>query len=122
MIGLVISGIVAAIFLVGYVDELLYWQGERMKLEQYLQVIFRVTGSTVAYLWFDLQGELNPKRLSSSWLSSSHFVFQADDGSLSILDTNKNFTVSVLVTNHTLVSPQTLQIRDNKISDCFRDS
>ncbi|ENN82879.1 hypothetical protein YQE_00753, partial [Dendroctonus ponderosae] len=86
VIGLVISGIIAAIFLVGYVDELLYWHGERMKLEQYLQ------------------GELTPKRLPSSWISSSHFVFQADDGSLAILDTDKNFTVSVLVTNHTLVA------------------
>ncbi|XP_050306548.1 dipeptidyl aminopeptidase-like protein 6 isoform X1 [Anthonomus grandis grandis] len=84
VIGLVISGIVAAIFLVGYVDELLYWQGERMKLEQYLQ------------------GELTPKRLPSSWISSNHFVFQSDDGSLAVLDTNKNFTVSILVTNNTL--------------------
>ncbi|XP_030761357.1 inactive dipeptidyl peptidase 10 isoform X2 [Sitophilus oryzae] len=84
VIGLVISGIVAAIFLVGYVDELLYWHGERMKLEQFLQ------------------GELNPKRLPSSWISSNHFVFQADDGSLAILDTSNNFAVSVLVTNHTL--------------------
>lgn len=38
MIGLVISGIVAAIFLVGYVDELLYWRGQRMQLEELLQV------------------------------------------------------------------------------------
>jgi hypothetical protein len=39
VIGLVISGIVAAIFLVGYVDELLYWHGTRMQLDEYLQVM-----------------------------------------------------------------------------------
>ncbi|XP_019772128.1 inactive dipeptidyl peptidase 10 isoform X2 [Dendroctonus ponderosae] len=99
VIGLVISGIIAAIFLVGYVDELLYWHGERMKLEQYLQ------------------GELTPKRLPSSWISSSHFVFQADDGSLAILDTDKNFTVSVLVTNHTL---RQLNVRGYQCSKNFK--
>ncbi|XP_023309950.1 dipeptidyl peptidase 4 isoform X2 [Anoplophora glabripennis] len=84
VIGLVISGIVAAIFLVGYVDELLYWHGQRMQLEEFLQ------------------SDITPKRLPSSWISPTHFVFQADDGSLSILDTSKNFTVTILVTNHTL--------------------
>ncbi|KAJ8977155.1 hypothetical protein NQ317_015478, partial [Molorchus minor] len=84
VIGLVIAGIVAAIFLVGYVDELLYWHGQRMQLEEFLQ------------------GELTPRRLPSSWISSNHFVFQGDDGSLSILNTSKNFTVTILVTNHTL--------------------
>lgn len=38
VIGLVISGIVAAIFMVGYVDELLYLKGRRMQLEEFLQV------------------------------------------------------------------------------------
>ncbi|KAG5876517.1 hypothetical protein JTB14_000184 [Gonioctena quinquepunctata] len=84
VIGLVISGIVAAILIVGYVDELLYWTGSRMQLEELLE------------------GDLTPKRLPSSWISSTHFVFQADDGSLSILDTSKNFSVSILVTNNTL--------------------
>ncbi|CAH1965772.1 unnamed protein product [Acanthoscelides obtectus] len=84
VIGLVISGIVAAIFLVGYVDELLYWHGQRMQLDEFLQ------------------GELTPPRLPSSWISPHHFVFQADDGSLSILDTSRNFSVTILVTNHTL--------------------
>ncbi|XP_008194405.1 inactive dipeptidyl peptidase 10 isoform X2 [Tribolium castaneum] len=84
VIGLVISGIVAAIFLVGYVDELLYWHGTRMQFDEFLQ------------------GELTPKRLPSSWISHSHFVYQTDDGSLAILDTSHNFTVSILVTNHTL--------------------
>ncbi|CAH1368917.1 hypothetical protein MTP99_010420 [Tenebrio molitor] len=84
VIGLVISGIVAAIFLVGYVDELLYWHGTRMQLDEYLQ------------------GELTPRRLPPSWISHSHFVYQADDGSLAILDTSHNFTVTILVTNHTL--------------------
>lgn len=49
------------------------------------------------------QGELSPRRLPSSWISSTHFVFQSDDGGLAVLDT-RNFTVSLLVTNHTLVS------------------
>ncbi|CAH0556834.1 unnamed protein product [Brassicogethes aeneus] len=84
VIGLVISGIVTAIYLAGYVDELLYWHGQRMQLEEFLQ------------------DELNPKRLPSTWISHSHFVFQADDGSLAVLDTSKNFTISILVTNHTL--------------------
>ncbi|XP_045472394.1 dipeptidyl peptidase 4 isoform X3 [Harmonia axyridis] len=84
VIGLVISGIVAAIFFVGYVDELLYWHGRRMQLEEYLQ------------------GDLNPRRLPSSWISSTHFVFQSDDGSLAVLEMGNNITVSVLVTNHTL--------------------
>ncbi|XP_044752432.1 dipeptidyl peptidase 4 isoform X2 [Coccinella septempunctata] len=84
VIGLVVSGIVAAIFLVGYVDELLYWHGRRMQLEEYLQ------------------GDLNPRRLPSSWISPKHFVFQSDDGSLAVLEMGKNITVSVLVTNHTL--------------------
>ncbi|XP_019867490.1 inactive dipeptidyl peptidase 10 isoform X2 [Aethina tumida] len=84
VIGLVISGIVAAIFLVGYVDELLYWRGQRMQLEELLQ------------------GKLNPGRLPSTWISQAHFVFQADDGSLAVLDTSNNFTISILVTNHTL--------------------
>ncbi|XP_072401432.1 inactive dipeptidyl peptidase 10 isoform X1 [Diabrotica undecimpunctata] len=84
VIGLVISGIVAAIFIVGYVDELLYWHGQRMQLEELLE------------------GDLTPKKLPSQWLSSTHFVFQSDDGSLSILDTSKNFSVTVLVTNNTL--------------------
>lgn len=38
VIGLVVFGIVLAIYLVGYVDELLYWSGERMKLDDYMQV------------------------------------------------------------------------------------
>ncbi|XP_050518361.1 inactive dipeptidyl peptidase 10 isoform X2 [Diabrotica virgifera virgifera] len=84
VIGLVISGIVGAIFIVGYVDELLYWHGQRMHLEELLE------------------GDLTPKKLPSQWLSSTHFVFQSDDGSLSILDTSKNFSVTVLVTNNTL--------------------
>ncbi|KAJ8915617.1 hypothetical protein NQ315_003401 [Exocentrus adspersus] len=87
VIGLVISGIVAAIFLVGYVDELLYWHGQRMQLNEFMQIS---------------QDELTTSRLPSSWISSTHFVFQADDGSLSILDTSKNFSITILVTNNIL--------------------
>lgn len=39
VIGLVITGIVIAIYLLGYVDELLYWHGKRMELNEYLQVL-----------------------------------------------------------------------------------
>lgn len=68
-----------------YVDELLYWSGKRMKFDEYLQE------------------ELTPKRLPSSWVSNTKFVFQSDDGSLAILDT-ANDSVTTLVTNHTMVS------------------
>lgn len=37
VIGMVIAGIVTAIYMLGYVDELLYWSGRRMKLQEYLQ-------------------------------------------------------------------------------------
>ncbi|KAK9731510.1 Dipeptidyl peptidase IV (DPP IV) N-terminal region [Popillia japonica] len=83
VIGLVITGIVIAIYLLGYVDELLYWHGKRMGLDEYLQ------------------GRLSPRRLPPSWISETHFVFQDDNGGLAVLDTS-NFTVSLLVTNHTL--------------------
>ncbi|XP_017769373.1 PREDICTED: inactive dipeptidyl peptidase 10, partial [Nicrophorus vespilloides] len=46
-------------------------------------------------------GHLSPGRLPPAWISSTHFVFQADDGGLAVLDTS-NFTISLLVTNHTL--------------------
>lgn len=55
------------------------------------------------FLKFLFQGHLNPSRLPPSWVSSTHFVFQSDDGGLTLLDTS-NFTISLLVTNHTLVS------------------
>ncbi|CAO1378587.1 unnamed protein product [Diamesa serratosioi] len=83
VIGFVIAGIVTAIYLLGYVDELLYWSGKRMKFDEYLQ------------------GELTPKRLPSSWVTHTKFVFQSDDGSLAILDT-ANDSVTTLVTNHTM--------------------
>lgn len=38
VISLVIAGILAAINTMGYVDELLYWSGRRMTLDEYLQV------------------------------------------------------------------------------------
>ena len=67
-----------------YVDELLYWSGRRMLLDEYLQ------------------GDLTPNRLPPTWLSSTKFVFQSDDGGLAVLDTS-NDSVKSLVTNHTLV-------------------
>lgn len=68
-----------------YVDELLYWSGKRMKLDDFLQK------------------EIIPQRLPSMWINSKKFVFQSDDGGLAVLDTATN-TVSTLVTNHTIVS------------------
>jgi len=68
-----------------YVDELLYWSGKRMKFDEYLQ------------------NEISPKRLPSTWVTNTKFVYQSDDGSLAILDT-ANDSVATLVTNHTLVS------------------
>lgn len=68
-----------------YVDELLYWSGRRMLLDEYLQ------------------GDLTPNRLPPTWVSRTKFVFQSDDGGLAVLDTS-NDSVKSLVTNHTLVS------------------
>ncbi|XP_055534816.1 inactive dipeptidyl peptidase 10 isoform X3 [Wyeomyia smithii] len=84
VIGFVISGIVTAIYLLGYVDELLYWSGRRMNLDEFLQK------------------DVVPQRLPSIWINSNKFVFQSDEGGLAVLDTAKN-SVSILVTNHTLV-------------------
>ncbi|XP_039148639.1 dipeptidyl aminopeptidase-like protein 6 isoform X5 [Drosophila simulans] len=83
VISFVVAGIVTAIYLLGYVDELLYWSGRRMILDEYLQ------------------GDLTPRRLPSSWVTTQKYVFQSDDGSLAVLDTTTNL-VKVLVTNHTL--------------------
>ncbi|XP_005178045.2 prolyl endopeptidase FAP [Musca domestica] len=83
VISFVIAGIITAIYLLGYVDELLYWSGRRMILDEYLQ------------------GDLTPTRLQPSWVTSKKYVFQSDDGGLSVLDTATN-KVSTLATNHTL--------------------
>lgn len=48
-----------------------------------------------------LQGDLTPTRLEPSWITTKKYVFQSDDGGLSVLDTTTN-TVSTLATNHTL--------------------
>lgn len=66
-----------------YVDELLYWSGRRMILDEYLQ------------------GDLTPKRLEPTWVTKETYVFQSDDGGLSVLDITTN-TISTLATNHTL--------------------
>ncbi|XP_046816515.1 dipeptidyl aminopeptidase-like protein 6 isoform X6 [Vespa velutina] len=83
VIGFVIAGIVTAIYLLGYVDELLYWSGRRLTLDECLR------------------DDLTPHRLPPTWVSHDKFVYQADDGSLTLLDTSNN-TVSLLVSNHTL--------------------
>ncbi|KAI4504853.1 hypothetical protein M0802_000403 [Mischocyttarus mexicanus] len=83
VIGFVIAGIVTAIYLLGYVDELLYWSGRRLTLDECLR------------------DDLTPHRLPPAWVSHDKFVYQADDGSLTLLDTSNN-TVSLLVSNHTL--------------------
>ena len=66
-----------------YVDELLYWSGRRMLLDEYLQ------------------RDLTPNRLPPTWVSRTKFVFQSDDGGLAVMDT-ANDSVKTLVTNHTL--------------------
>ncbi|XP_076291931.1 A-type potassium channel modulatory protein DPP6 isoform X2 [Lasioglossum baleicum] len=83
VIGFVIAGIVTAIYLLGYVDELLYWSGRRLTLDECLR------------------DDLTPHRLTPTWVSHDKFVYQADDGSLTLLDTSNN-SVSLLVSNHTL--------------------
>lgn len=84
VIALVIGGIASAIVTYGFVDELLYWSGQRLKLENFLS------------------GDLFPQRLPSVWISSTGFVYQTDDGSLSLFNTTSN-NVTVLVSNFTLV-------------------
>ncbi|XP_017776617.1 PREDICTED: uncharacterized protein LOC108562715, partial [Nicrophorus vespilloides] len=101
VIGLVIAGIITAIYLLGYVDELLYWHGKRMDLDEYLQGSTDTFGRSPAASRYNHPGHLSPGRLPPAWISSTHFVFQADDGGLAVLDTS-NFTISLLVTNHTL--------------------
>lgn len=83
VIGFVIAGIVTAIYLLGYVDELLYWSGRRLTLDECLR------------------DDLTPHRLTPTWITHDKFVYQADDGSLTLLDTSNN-SVSLLVSNHTL--------------------
>ncbi|CAH2066381.1 unnamed protein product, partial [Iphiclides podalirius] len=83
VISFVIAGIVTAIYLLGYVDELLYWSGRRMRLDEFLR------------------GDLTGERLTTTWVSAHQLVYQADDGSLLALNTFNN-TLTVLVTNHTL--------------------
>lgn len=50
-----------------------------------------------------LRGDLTGERLPTTWVSSHQLVYQADDGGLLALDTFNN-SLTVLVTNHTLVS------------------
>ncbi|KOB70112.1 Inactive dipeptidyl peptidase 10 [Operophtera brumata] len=83
VISFVIAGIVVAIYLLGYVDELLYWSGRRMRLDEFLR------------------GDLTVNRLPTTWVSPHQLIYQADDGGLFAFNTFNN-TLTVLVTNHTL--------------------
>ncbi|KAI5634704.1 inactive dipeptidyl peptidase 10 [Phthorimaea operculella] len=98
VIGFVISGIVTAIYLLGYVDELLYWSGRRMRLDEFLR------------------GDLVGERLPTTWVTAHQIVYQADDGGLIALDTFNN-TLTVLVTNHTL---RQLNVRGYQCSPSLR--
>lgn len=86
VIGLVIAGIASAICTYGFVDELLYWSGTRLRLEQIL-------GTTSVF----------PSRLPATWVSDRAFVFQNDDGDLSSYDPASD-SVATLIANCTLVS------------------
>ncbi|KAK9510675.1 hypothetical protein O3M35_005411 [Rhynocoris fuscipes] len=79
----VVSGIITAIYTLGYVDELLYWSGRRMILGEALGT------------------ELKPSRIRPSWVSASHFLFQADDGGLALYSAITD-NVTRLVSNHTM--------------------
>lgn len=79
-------------------DELLYWSGRRMRLDEFLH------------------GDLTGERLPTTWVSSHQLVYQADDGGLLALDTFNN-SLTVLVTNHTLVST----VSSNKCQ-CYNSS
>ncbi|XP_071440893.1 inactive dipeptidyl peptidase 10 [Hetaerina americana] len=98
VIGLVVAGVGVAIHTLGYVDELLYWSGRRMRLQELLG------------------GELTPRRLPLTWVlppltgkpppgaeeaSDAHLVFHDDFGGLSTFD-SRSGTISQLVSNHTL--------------------
>ncbi|XP_039280543.1 inactive dipeptidyl peptidase 10 isoform X2 [Nilaparvata lugens] len=83
VISLVIAGIVTAIYTLGYVDELLYWSGRRMTLDEFVQA------------------DLCPERLPPAWVSHNHFVFQTDDGAIAAYDVRYN-NVTQLVSNHTV--------------------
>ncbi|XP_014238564.1 inactive dipeptidyl peptidase 10 isoform X1 [Trichogramma pretiosum] len=98
VISTVIAGICTAIYLLGYVDELLYWSGRRLTLEECLH------------------GDLTPQRLAPTWVAHDKFIFQADDGSLALLDASNN-TVSLLVSNHTL---RQLNVQDYQCSTDLR--
>ncbi len=86
MIALVIAGIVSAILTYGFVDELLYWSGKRLCLEDILH-----------------NTDIFPERLPSAWISSTKFVYQDDDGDLSLYNTIDN-NITILISNYTLVS------------------
>lgn len=83
---IVIAGIASAILSYGFVDELLYWSGKRLCLEDILNTT-----------------DIFPDRLPSMWISSTGFVYQNDDGDLSMYNTTSN-NVTVLISNYTLVS------------------
>ncbi|XKL68722.1 hypothetical protein PGB90_006491 [Kerria lacca] len=94
---IVIAGIASAILSYGFVDELLYWSGKRLCLEDILNTT-----------------DIFPDRLPSMWISSTGFVYQNDDGDLSMYNTTSN-NVTVLISNYTL---NQINVKEYK---CSRD-
>lgn len=98
VIGLVIAGIASAIYGYGFVDELLYWSGTRLRLEDVLN-----TSSVFA------------SRLPATWVSERALVFQNDDGDLCAYNATTN-AVATLIANYTLVS---IRVRIRDVYECM---
>lgn len=108
VIALVIAGIASAIFSYGFVDELLYWSGKRLCLDDILNTT-----------------NIFPERLPSMWVSTSGFAYQNNDGDLSLFNTTSG-NVTVLISNYTLVRTDGLNINtiepSNRNTDNFSES
>jgi ABC-type spermidine/putrescine transport system permease subunit I len=50
-----------------------------------------------------LQGDLAPERLPPAWISSTQFIFQSDDGGLTLYNSSSDNLTQIL-NNHTVVS------------------
>ena len=86
IISLVIAGIASAIFSYGSPDQLQYWNGTALSLKDILNTT-----------------TLFPQRLPSIWISSAGFVYQNDDGDLTLFNTTTN-KITILMSNHTVVN------------------